>query len=113
MSAMISGGEAQLVEQSLQRWFPAGQRSLCPRPPRELKARMQEPRFAALQRRRSQTEARISILKRGFLGQPLRARGFAHRQLAVAWGVLTHNLWVFARPGHGERRADKKFSARR
>jgi len=71
--------------------------ALCPRPPRELKARMQEQRFAALQRRRSQTEARISILKRGFLGQPLRARGFAHRQLAVAWGVLTHNLWMFAR----------------
>lgn len=71
--------------------------ALCPRQPRELKARMQEQRFAALQRRRSQTEARISILKRGFLGQPLRAKGFAHRQLAVAWGVLTHNLWMFAR----------------
>jgi hypothetical protein len=71
--------------------------ALCPRPPRELKVRMQEERFAALQRRRSQTEARISILKRGFLGQPLRAKGFAHRELAVAWGVLTHNLWMFAR----------------
>ena len=71
--------------------------ALCPRQPQELQQRMKEKRFAAMQRRRSQTEARISILKRGFLGQPMRAKGFANRQLAVAWGVLTHNLWMFAR----------------
>ena len=23
--------------------------------------------------------------------------GFAHRELALAWGVLTHDLWVLAR----------------
>jgi hypothetical protein len=50
-----------------------------------------------LQRRRAQTEARISILKQGFLGRPMRAQGFAHRELALAWGVLTHNLWMLAR----------------
>jgi hypothetical protein len=71
--------------------------ALCPRQPQELKKRMRDKRFAAMQRRRSQTEARISILKRGFLGQPMRAKGFEHRQLAVTWGVLTHNLWMFAR----------------
>jgi hypothetical protein len=27
----------------------------------------------------------------------MRAKGFAHRELALAWGVLTHNLWMFAR----------------
>ena len=69
----------------------------CPKNPSELKERMKEPRFARLQKRRSQTEARISILKRGFLGSPMRAKGFANRELAVAWGVLTHNLWLFAR----------------
>ena len=53
--------------------------------------------FARLQRRRAQTEARIGILKRGFLGRPMRAKGFAHRELALAWGVLTHNLWMLAR----------------
>jgi IS5 family transposase len=69
----------------------------CPRKPADLKARMKEKRFADLQRRRGQTEARIAILKQGFLGTPLRAKGFENRQLALAWGVLTHNLWMFAR----------------
>jgi hypothetical protein len=71
--------------------------ALCPRKPSVLRERMKEERFARLQRRRAQTEGRISILKRGFFGQPMRAKGFAHRQLALAWGVLTHNLWMFAR----------------
>jgi hypothetical protein len=70
---------------------------ICPRSPGELKERMKEQRFVKMQRRRSQTEARISILQRGFFGRPMRAKGFAHRELAVAWGVLTHNLWMLAR----------------
>src|SRR6266540_2113010 len=80
----------------------------CPRQPERLKARMRSGRFAQLQRRRSQTEARISILKRGFLGTPMRAKGFVHRELALAWGVLAHNLWMFARM-----RKKKKKDARR
>jgi hypothetical protein len=71
--------------------------SLCPKSPAALKERMKEPRFVRMQKRRSQTEGRISILQRGFLGRPMRAKGFAHRELAVAWGVLTHNLWMLAR----------------
>jgi hypothetical protein len=70
---------------------------LCPRSPVELKQRMKEPRFVRMQQRRSQTEGRISILQRGFLGRPMRAKGFTRRELAVAWGVLTHNLWMLAR----------------
>jgi hypothetical protein len=35
--------------------------------------------------------------KRNFLGRPMRAKGFEHRELALAWGVLTHNLWMLAR----------------
>jgi hypothetical protein len=70
---------------------------MCPRSPENLGARMTEPRFAAVQKRRSQTEGRISIFKNNFLGRPLRAKGFGHRALAVSWGVLTHNLWVIAR----------------
>ena len=71
--------------------------ALCPRPPKELKKRMKGEKFAAMQRRRSQTEARIGILKQGFFGRPMRAPGFENREWAVAWGVLTHNLWMFAR----------------
>jgi hypothetical protein len=70
---------------------------LCPRKPAELSQRMKEEKFARLQRRRAQTEARIGILKGNFLGRPLRAKGFEHRELALAWGVLTHNLWMLAR----------------
>jgi hypothetical protein len=70
---------------------------LCPRKPAELSQRMKDKKFARLQRRRAQTEARIGILKHGFLGRPMRAKGFAHRELALAWGVLTHNLWMLAR----------------
>ena len=69
----------------------------CPRKPGELSAKMNDVKFARLQRRRAQTEGRIGILKNGFLGRPLRAKGFAHRELALAWGVLTHNLWMLAK----------------
>jgi len=70
---------------------------ICPKHPARLKERMAEERFVQLQRRRSQTEGRIAIFKNGFLGRPLRAKGFEHREMAVAWQVLTHNLWVLAR----------------
>jgi IS5 family transposase len=71
--------------------------ALCPRPPAVLREKMKDDKFARLQRRRAQTEGRIGILKRNFLGRPMRAKGFEHRELALAWGVLTHNLWMLAR----------------
>ena len=70
---------------------------MCPRGPSHLKKRMEEKEFVALKKRRSQTEARIGIFKNVFLGRPLRAKGFENRQRALAWAVLTHNLWVLAR----------------
>ena len=70
---------------------------LCPRRPAELSHRMKSPKFARLQRRRAQTKGRIGILKNGFLGRPMRAKGFEHREVALAWGVLTHNLWMLAK----------------
>jgi hypothetical protein len=70
---------------------------LCPRPPEQLQRKMKSEKFARLQRRRAQTEARIGILKANFLGRPMRAKGFTHREVALSWGVLTHNLWMLAR----------------
>lgn len=70
--------------------------AVCPRDPRELARRFTEQRFAGLQRRRGSTEARIAILKQR-QGHRLRCGGFDHRYLAVAWGVLAHNLWIVAR----------------
>lgn len=70
---------------------------MCPRSPRVLRERMSDPVFAAIQKRRASTEARIGIFKNVFLGRPMRAKGALHRELAVAWRVLAHNLWVLAR----------------
>ena len=70
---------------------------ICPRSPKDLKKRMEDPKFADLQKRRAQTEGRIGIVKNKFLGRPMRAKGFENRQMGVAWCVLTHNLWCLAR----------------
>ncbi len=70
---------------------------ICPKAPDELKKRMQEEKFVAMQKRRSQTEARIAIFKNGFLGSPLLSKGHANQEREVAWNVLAHNLWVIAR----------------
>jgi len=70
---------------------------MCPRNPSQLRRRMRGAKFVKLQRRRAQTEGRISILKNVYLGQPMRAKGFEHRELALLWGVLTHNIWRFAK----------------
>lgn len=70
---------------------------ICPRSAKELKQRKTSWKFSALQRRRSQCEGRIGIVKNNFLGHPLRSKGFRSRELAVSWAVLTHNLWVIAR----------------
>jgi len=71
--------------------------AICPKAPDELKKRMKDGKFVELQRRRSQTEARIAIFKNGFLGSPLLSKGHANQEREVAWNVLAHNLWVIAR----------------
>jgi IS5 family transposase len=70
---------------------------ICPKAPDELKKRMKELQFVELQKRRSQTEARIAIFKNGFLGSPLLSKGQKNQEREVGWNVLTHNLWVIAR----------------
>jgi len=70
---------------------------ICPRDPKMLKERVKEERFCQSQKRRSQTEGRIGIVKNRFLDGKLRSKGFLHRQLGVAWAILAHNLWVLSR----------------
>lgn len=81
------------------RWLEgAGIRNaICPRAPAVLTERLHDAAFCQQQRRRGQTEGRVGIFKNQFLGRPLRAKSFGHREESVAWGVLTHNLWVLAR----------------
>jgi hypothetical protein len=45
------------------------------------------------------------------LGQPLRSKGFDHRQLTVTWTVLAHNLWVIARMQEAEKAAARLRAA--
>src|SRR2546422_517779 len=84
--------------------------AICPKAPEELKKRMKDGKFVELQKRRSQTEARISIFKNGFLGSPLLSKGHANQEREVAWNVLAHNLWVIARQPRTKPRALAKAS---
>lgn len=93
------GADRGFDSQSNQQWLQEQKtyNAICPRSPKELKQRKKSWKFSRLQRRRSQCEGRIGIVKNNFLGRPLRSKGFARRELAVSWAVLTHNLWVLAR----------------
>jgi hypothetical protein len=71
--------------------------AVCPRDPHKLQARLTEEAFRQGQRRRSQTEARISILGRCFTGNPMLQKGFEHREQHLGLSVLSHNIWVLAR----------------
>ena len=77
---------------------------LCRRDPRALREAMRDEHFAQAQQRRAQTEARVAIFKNEFLGRPMRSEGFKNRALQVAWGVLTHDLWVLAEKLREQRR---------
>jgi len=70
---------------------------LCPRSPLEMVAKLQDPKFQKLQKRRAQTEGRIGIIKNDFLSGSLYEREFDDKEVTVAWAVLTHNLWKLAR----------------
>ena len=62
-----------------QQWLRKRQtyNAICPRSPQELNRRKKSWKFSRLQRRRSQCEGRIGIVKNNFLGRPLRSKGFA------------------------------------
>jgi IS5 family transposase len=81
---------------------------ICPKNPRELREKNKSWKFKGLQRRRSQTEARIAIVKNVFLGAPVRSKGFPNRELTITWAVLTHNLWVIARLPQRKKKAELK-----
>lgn len=93
------GADRGFDSESNQQWLREQKiyNAICPRSPKLLQKRKRSWKFRRLQRRRSQCEGRIGIVKNNFLGRPLRSKGFAHRQLALSWAVLTHNLWVIAR----------------
>jgi hypothetical protein len=78
--------------------------AICPKSPRRQALKMADERFVKLQRRRAQTEARVGIFKNGFLGRPMRSKGFPNRERDTGWAALAHNLWVIARLPRAEAR---------
>ena len=70
---------------------------ICPKDPKLLEKKMSDPDYAAGQKRRASTEARIGIFQNKILGGKLRTKGFENRERSVAWAVLSHNFWVLAR----------------
>jgi len=71
--------------------------AICPRDPRLLQSRLEEDLFCQGQKRRSQTEGRISILGRCFCGNPMVQKGFDHREQHLSLSILSHNIWLLAR----------------
>lgn len=71
--------------------------AICPRSVPLLREQLEDPEFCRRQKRRGQTEGRIGIVKNGYLGKPLRSKGFANRQIRIEWCILSHNLWKLAR----------------
>jgi len=70
---------------------------ICPRGVRKKRPGKADEAFRSAQKRRAQTEGRISILKHAVMGGRLRVKGFANRVRATAWAQLSHNLWVLGR----------------
>jgi len=70
--------------------------SLCPRSVGALQEKLADEGFRLLQKRRGATEGRIGLFKNAYLGDPLRSKGHAHRQIRITWCILGHNLWKLA-----------------
>jgi hypothetical protein len=81
---------------------------VCPRNPSLLIERLDEDEFRQAQNRRSQTEARISILSNCFCGSPMKQEGFANRHVHMGLSILSHNLWVLGRLKIAQEQAKKE-----
>ena len=74
--------------------------NICPKSVSKMRTKLEEESFVIHQKRRGQTEGRISILKHHFIGNPIKSKGTENRQRSVAIGILSHNLWLTARLPH-------------
>ena len=68
----------------------------CPRSVIEMNKKREDAEFCKLQQRRSNTEARISILK-NFTGDKLLCKTFEHRKQQLSLSILTHNIWKISK----------------
>ena len=85
--------------------------AICPKNIDLMQKKLSDQKFLELQKRRSQTEARIGIFKNVFLGRPIKSKGFLHRKIKVTWCVVTHNLWVIARKALADEKSNLQNAA--
>lgn len=85
--------------------------AICPRSVPEMQERLKEPDFRKNQTRRASTEARISVMKNCYIGNPLRSKGFRNREVSVCWCVLAHNLWKISDMAVRNKRALEELPA--
>ena len=58
---------------------------------------LKDKEFVKHQKRRAQTEGRISTVKHTYFKRVFRQRGFENKERSVNWGILAHNLCVLFR----------------
>ena len=58
---------------------------------------LEDETFVKHQKRRAQTEGRISTVKHVFLKRVFRQKGFENKERSVNWGIFAHNLTVLFR----------------
>lgn len=85
--------------------------AVCPKSPALLEERLNEEPFKKAQKRRSSTEARISILTHCFCGSPMLQKGFEHRHIHMGLSILSHNIWKIARLKMAQQEALEKANA--
>ena len=69
---------------------------------------LEDETFVKHQKRRAQTEGRISTVKHVFLKRVFRQKGFENKERSVNWGIFAHNLKILFRI----RQEDKKETLR-
>ena len=68
-----------------------------PRNPEAMRRMLDDPQNRKLQKRRAQTEARISIFKGNFIGDHVPTKSRTAQVRFIAWATLAHNLWLLSR----------------
>lgn len=97
---LISGDRGfadEKMEADLEKSRPDLQNHITPKNPVRLQEKFTDPAFAASQKRRSQTEARIAIVTNDYQPGRSLSKGLASRRQELRWITLAHNLRIMAR----------------
>jgi hypothetical protein len=78
---------------------------ITPKSPARLREKLKDPAFAASQKRRAQTEARIGIITNNYQPGRSLSKGLDSRRQELRWIMLAHNLRGLARKRRREQAA--------